>query len=127
MNQAVAACELGLNTQDELVNAGEYPLALLAHELRHEPSMQRLPQEQLAGVLALESSRRFEYLRVLEACLASPTNRSQAASLSHLSRSVFYQRLATLEQLLGADLNDAQTLTILTLSLLIYRQSHQDT
>ncbi|MHA7225519.1 PucR family transcriptional regulator [Glutamicibacter soli] len=127
MNQAVAACELGLNTQDELVNAGEYPLALLAHELRHEPSMQRLPQEQLAGILALESSRRFEYLRVLEACLASLTNRSQAASLSHLSRSVFYQRLATLEQLLGADLNDAQTLTILTLSLLIYRQSHQDT
>lgn len=126
MNQAVAACDLGLNSRDELVHAAEYPLALLAHELRHEPTLQRLPQEQLSGILALDTRHRIEFLRVLEAYVASPTNRSQAASLSHLSRSVFYQRLTALEQLLEANLNDARTLTILTLSLLVYRQSHQE-
>ncbi|WP_404287866.1 PucR family transcriptional regulator ligand-binding domain-containing protein [Glutamicibacter arilaitensis] len=125
INQATEGCELRLEANNSVVFAADYPMALLTHELRHEPAVQRLPQQVLAPLLALEINRRDECLRVLEAYLASPTNRSQAATRCRLSRSVFYQRLALLESLLEADLNDARTLTILTLSLSVYRQSQR--
>ncbi|MGP5588453.1 helix-turn-helix domain-containing protein [Glutamicibacter ardleyensis] len=95
----------------------------LTHELRDEPAMQRLPQHAFAAILTLDDKHRSEHLRVLEAYLSSPTNRSQAATRCHLSRTVFYQRLAALETILGMDLNDAKTLTLLTLALTVYRQS----
>lgn len=60
---------------------------------------------------------------MLRAYLASPTNRSQAATRYQLSLSVFYQRLGPLESLLVMDLNDAQSLTILSLGLAVYQQS----
>ena len=85
--------------------------------------MQRLPQQVLAPILALDPARRTECLRVLKAYLASPTNRSQAATRCQLSRSVFYQRLGLLESLLDMDLNDAQSLTVLSLGLAVYQQN----
>ena len=53
--------------------------------------------------------------------LAHPGNRTAAASASHLSRSVFYQRIALLEELLGVDLDDGETQTALHLALLVRR------
>ena len=50
--------------------------------------------------------------------LAHPGNRTAAASASHLSRSVFYQRIALIEDLLGVDLDDGETQTALHLALL---------
>lgn len=123
ITQAIDGCELQLDSNKLFVTADKYPLALLTHQLRYEPAMQRLPQQVLASILALEPIRRDECLRVLEAYLASPTNRSQAATRCRLSRSVFYQRLALLETLLELDLNDARALTVLTLGLTVYRQS----
>lgn len=123
IRQAISGCELSLAANQHVVLAAQYPLALLAHELRHEPAMQRLPQQVLAPILALEPARRTECLRVLQAYLVSPTNRSQAATRCQLSRSVFYQRLGLLESLLAMDLNDAQSLTILSLGLAVYQQS----
>lgn len=123
IRQAIGGCELSLAANQPVVLAEEYPLALLAHELRHEPAMQRLPQQVLAPILALDPARRTECLRVLKAYLASPTNRSQAATRCQLSRSVFYQRLGLLESLLDMDLNDAQSLTVLSLGLAVYQQN----
>ncbi|MGO2061760.1 helix-turn-helix domain-containing protein [Leucobacter sp. UCMA 4100] len=54
---------------------------------------------------------------VLAAYLATPTNRSLAATRARLSRSVFYQRLALIEELLGVDLSDGGTITTLTVAL----------
>ncbi|MGO2053873.1 hypothetical protein CIK76_16285 [Glutamicibacter sp. BW80] len=125
IEQATEGCELRLAPSSSVVLAAGYPLALLTHELRYEPAVQRLPQQVLAPILALETNRRDECLRVLEAYLSSPTNRSQAATRCRLSRSVFYQRLALLESLLETDLNDARTLTILSLSLSVYRQTQR--
>jgi len=56
--------------------------------------------------------------RVLGAYLAHPTNRSLAAKQALLSRSVFYQRLALIEDLLGVDLADGETIATLTVALL---------
>ena len=49
-----------------------------------------------------------------------PGNRTAAASSSHLSRSVFYQRLTLIADLLGADLDDGETLSALHLALLAH-------
>ena len=57
----------------------------------------------------------------VDAVLAHPGNRTAAASASHLSRSVFYQRLALIGDLLGVDLDDGETLTALHLALLVRR------
>jgi purine catabolism regulator len=57
-------------------------------------------------------------LAVLAAMLAHPTNRTAAAAASHLSRSVFYQRLALIADLLDADLDDGETLASLHIALL---------
>lgn len=121
--QALAGQELHLPGTGDVRHAADDPLALLVHELRHEPAIQRLPQHHLAPILALKPERRDDYLRALESYLTYPTNRSKAAEHSHLSRSVFYQRLGDLEKLLEVDLGSSSALTILSLSLHIYRHS----
>lgn len=59
-----------------------------------------------------------DLLRVLAAYLAHPTNRSAAANDARLSRSVFYQRLALIEELLGVDLADGEVIATLAVALL---------
>ena len=122
LNQALAGVELGLQPQSTLVLTDNSPLALLAHELRHEPSLQRLPRLYLAPLFDLPERKRGEYLTILQSCLDHPTNRTEAARRSHLSRSVFYQKLAILERLLGVELNDPAVLTVLTLAMAVHRQ-----
>ena len=63
-------------------------------------------------------------MNVLAAYLAHPTNRSRAAQRARLSRSVFYQRIALIEELLGVDLADGETIAALTVALLA-RDSQQ--
>jgi purine catabolism regulator len=50
---------------------------------------------------------------VLTALLAHPSNRTAAAEAAHLSRSVFYQRIALLEDLLGVDFDDGEQVAAL--------------
>ncbi|WP_309694415.1 helix-turn-helix domain-containing protein [Microbacterium foliorum] len=50
-------------------------------------------------------------------------NRSAAAAASHLSRSVFYQRITLIGDLLGADLDDGETIAALHLALLGRRRT----
>ena len=57
---------------------------------------------------------------MLRAIVAHPGNRTAAAAASHLSRSVFYQRLTLIADLLGADLDDGETLSALHLALLAH-------
>lgn len=58
-----------------------------------------------------------DLIRVLEAYLEHPTNRSLAAQRARLSRSVFYQRLALIEDLLGVDLAEGGTIAALAVAL----------
>jgi purine catabolism regulator len=59
-----------------------------------------------------------DLVQVLGAYLEHPTNRSLAAERARLSRSVFYGRLALIEQLLGVDLSDGNTIATLSVALL---------
>lgn len=97
------------------------PLERLVTTLRDDHRLQEHSRRMLAPLVRHDRDRRGDLLDVLGALLAHPGNRSAAAAASHLSRSVFYQRLALIADLLDADLDDGETLAALHLALLAWR------
>ncbi|MEV8250567.1 PucR family transcriptional regulator [Microbacterium sp. NPDC076768] len=105
--------------------AEDRPLDLLVASLRDDRRVQAHSERMLAPLLQYDRERRGDLLEVLSALVAHPGNRSAAAVASHLSRSVFYQRITLISDLLGADLEDGETLSALHLALLTHRRSYR--
>lgn len=101
------------------------PLERLVATLRDDHRLHEHSERMLAPLVRHDRERRGDLLDVLAALVAHPGNRSAAASASHLSRSVFYQRLTLIGDLLGADLDDGETLAALHLALLARRSTAQ--
>jgi purine catabolism regulator len=99
------------------------PLVRLVTTLRDDHRLLEHGERMLAPLIEYDLARDGDLLDVLGAMLAHPGNRTAAASASHLSRSVFYQRLALIQDLLGVDLDDGETQTALHLALLVRRSS----
>jgi purine catabolism regulator len=93
------------------------PLERLVASLRDDHRLHEHAERMLAPLVAHDRERRGDLLDVLSALVAHPGNRSAAAAASHLSRSVFYQRLTVMGDLLGVDLDDGETLAALHLAL----------
>lgn len=93
------------------------PLERLVASLRDDHRLHEHSERMLAPLVAHDRERRGDLLDVLAALVAHPGNRSAAATASHLSRSVFYQRLTVIGDLLGVDLDDGETLAALHLAL----------
>lgn len=104
-----------------LRRAEDRPLARLVTALRDDHRVIDHGERMLAPLIDYDLARSGDLLDVLEAMLAHPGNRTAAASASHLSRSVFYQRIALIQELLGADLDDGEVQTALHLALLVRR------
>lgn len=102
---------------------GDRPLERLVATLRDDHRLHEHSLRMLAPLVRYDEERRGDLLDVLGALLAHPGNRSAAATASHLSRSVFYQRLTLIGDLLGADLDDGETLAALHLALLARRRT----
>ncbi len=99
------------------------PLVQLVTALRDDHRLLEHGERMLMPLIVHDLERGGDLLDVLEAMLAHPGNRTAAASASHLSRSVFYQRLALIEDLLDVDLDDGETQTALHLALLVRRST----
>ncbi len=106
-----------------LRRAENRPLVQLVTALRDDYRVLEHGERLLAPLIVHDLGRGGDLLDVLEALLAHPGNRTAAASASHLSRSVFYQRIALLEELLDVDLDDGETQTALHLALLVRRSA----
>ncbi|KJL39330.1 Purine catabolism regulatory protein-like family protein [Microbacterium terrae] len=106
-----------------LRRAENRPLVQLVTALRDDHRVLEHGERMLAPLIVHDLQRSGDLLDVLEAMLAHPGNRTAAASASHLSRSVFYQRIALIEELLGVDLDDGETQTALHLALLVRRSA----
>lgn len=104
-----------------LRRADDRPLMKLVTALRDDHRLLEHGERMLEPLIDYDLARGGDLLNVLAAVLAHPGNRTAAASASHLSRSVFYQRLTLISELLGADLDDGETLTALHLALLVRR------
>ncbi|MET0735949.1 MAG: PucR family transcriptional regulator [Microbacterium sp.] len=106
-----------------LRRADDRPLVRLVTALRGDQRVLEHSERMLAPLIVHDLGRGGDLLDVLEAMLSHPGNRTAAASASHLSRSVFYQRLALIEELLGVDLDDGETQTALHIALLVRRSA----
>lgn len=98
------------------------PLAHLVRSLAGAPELQQFTLDLLGPLLdhdrASGPGHTGDLIQVLAAYTAHPTNRSLAATQARLSRSVFYQRLDLIEQLLDVDLTEGETIAALTVALL---------
>jgi len=103
-----------------VLRVADRPLARLAAELSGDHRLQEHSARLLAPLIRHDDATDGDLLRVLRAVVAHPGNRTAAASASHLSRSVFYQRLGLIADLLCADLDDGETLSALHLALLAH-------
>ena len=128
LEQVRAAGELepaGTAGRVTVQQAERQPLAYLVRGLASLPEMQEFTDETLAPIIEHDATsgagHSGDLLRVLRAYLEHPTNRSLAAQRARLSRSVFYQRLALIEELLGADLSNGTVIATLTVALLARR------
>ncbi|MBS1699156.1 MAG: PucR family transcriptional regulator ligand-binding domain-containing protein, partial [Actinobacteria bacterium] len=92
-----------------VLRVSERPLARLAAELSGDHRLQEHSARLLAPLIRHDDTNDGDLLRVLRAVVAHPGNRTAAAGASHLSRSVFYQRLTLIADLLDADLDDGET------------------
>ncbi|WP_249353768.1 PucR family transcriptional regulator [Microbacterium sp. 2FI] len=106
-----------------LRRAENRPLVQLVTALRDDYRVLEHGERMLSPLIVHDLARSGDLLDVLEAMLAHPGNRTAAASASHLSRSVFYQRIALIEELLDVDLDDGETQTALHLALLVRRSA----
>lgn len=102
--------------------AARQPLAYLVRGFSGSPELQVFVTETLGPVLEYDREKAGDLVRVLTAYTEHPTNRSLAAQQSRLSRSVFYQRIALIEDLLGVDLTDGTTIATLTVALIAARE-----
>lgn len=116
------AGRLGATGRVTVQLAEERPLAYLVRGLLGAPELQEFAEHALEPLIAHDRAsgpgHSGDLIRVLTAALAHPANRSLAAQRARLSRSVFYQRIALIEELLGVDLADGETTAGLTVALL---------
>lgn len=84
------------------------------------PRMQAFVEEMLGPILTYDARHGTDLVAVLEVYLRYPGNRTLAAQKSHLSRSVFYQRLELIESQLDRDLHDGTTLAALHVAVVAH-------
>lgn len=89
--------------------------------LRNDPRVQQFAESELAGLLDAEAKGRDGLLDLLGHYLESGGNKAALARNGYLSRPTLYARLAKLEELLGVDLDDAESRTSLHVALLLHR------
>lgn len=89
--------------------------------LRKDPRVQQFVESELEGVLHAEARGAEGYLELLGQYLESGGNKAALARNGYLSRPTLYARLGRLEELLGVDLDDAESRTSLHVALLLHR------
>ena len=101
--------------------ANARPLARLMNALRDDHRLLEHGERMLAPLIAFDERNDGDLVRVLDAMLTHPGNRTAAARAALLSRSVFYQRLALIAELLDVDLDDGETQTALHVAVMARR------
>ncbi|MFP3465834.1 PucR family transcriptional regulator [Leifsonia sp. SIMBA_070] len=94
------------------------PLLRLVNALGSDPRLLEHTEQLLRPLIEHDLATGGDLVEVLRAYLTHPGNRTRAAAASHLSRSVFYQRIALIEDLLGMDLDDGETVAALHAAVL---------
>ncbi|MFF6784541.1 PucR family transcriptional regulator ligand-binding domain-containing protein [Streptomyces sp. NPDC012510] len=87
--------------------------------LRDDSRLQRFAERQLNRLVEHDDRNGGDLLPTLRAYLTAAGNKSDAAKRSGMSRQAFYQRLHTIERLLGCDLESGLRRTSLHVAVLV--------
>lgn len=85
----------------------------LMYVLGGDPRLQAFVERTLGDLLEYDAEHETDLLSSLQMFLTHGRNKSAAADAAHLSRQAFYQRLSTIESVLGVDLDSAEACTSL--------------
>ncbi|HEX5018411.1 MAG TPA: PucR family transcriptional regulator ligand-binding domain-containing protein [Actinomycetes bacterium] len=92
----------------------------LLYVLGGDPRLQAFVERTLGPLLDHDARNDTDLVAVLGVYLANGRNKSAAAEAAHLSRQAFYQRLTTIEKVLGVDLDSAEATTSLHAAVMAY-------
>jgi purine catabolism regulator len=92
----------------------------LMYVLGGDPRLQAFVERTLGPLLEYDAQHDSDLVGALAAFLANGRNKSAAAEAAHLSRQAFYQRLTTIEKVLGVDLDSAEASTSLHAAVMAY-------
>jgi PucR family transcriptional regulator, purine catabolism regulatory protein len=85
--------------------------------LRDEPALADFVEQRLAPLRAYDAGHRGELLKTVEAYCVHGGSKTETAKALHLERQSLYKRLTRIEEILGASLDDEETLLGLHLAL----------
>jgi len=90
----------------------------LLHLLRHDPRLQAFAERELGQLLVHDDATGSQLLAALTAYLEAGGNKAAAAKHAHLARPTLYGRLRQIEDVLGVDLEPAESRLSLHVALL---------
>jgi purine catabolism regulator len=90
----------------------------LLHLLKDDPRLQAFAERELRPLLVHDDASGANLLATLTAYLEAGGNKAEAASRAHLARPTLYQRLRKVEEVLGTDLESAESRLSLHVALL---------
>ncbi|KRC59269.1 hypothetical protein ASE14_16040 [Agromyces sp. Root81] len=104
-------------TQFEVRRVHDSPLTAFVAAMRDDPRLMEHSERMLAPLIEYDRTRDGDLMTVLRAAIEHPGNRTAAAAACHLSRSVFYQRLSVISELLGRRIEDGEMIAALQLAM----------
>ncbi|WP_320776595.1 PucR family transcriptional regulator [Streptomyces sp. CRN 30] len=117
-----ATAAQGLPDDRPWYDARRLDTELLLWRLRGHPDLAAFVDRAIGALRDHDARSRPPLLPTLEAYLAHAGRKAETARALHLNRQTLYNRLARMEELLGTDLDDPQT--VLTLSLALRARRH---
>jgi PucR family transcriptional regulator, purine catabolism regulatory protein len=90
----------------------------LLHLLRDDPRLQAFAERELGALLVHDDSAGTRLVPALTAYLEAGGNKAEAAKTAHLARPTMYERLRQVEDVLGVDLEPAESRLSLHVALL---------
>jgi purine catabolism regulator len=124
--QQVAHAARGSSLVKPYYELADIQLRGLLHILGEDPRVQAFVERTLGPLLEHDARHGTDLLGTLRGFLASGGNKSAAASAVHLSRQALYERLATVERVLGVDVDSAEVRASLFAALMGLESGRQD-
>jgi PucR family transcriptional regulator, purine catabolism regulatory protein len=95
----------------------------LLHLLRDDPRLQAFAERELGPLLIHDDASGTQLLAALSAYLSAGGNKAEAAKQAHLARPTMYERLRQIEDVLGVDLEPAESRLSLYVALLALKSA----
>lgn len=115
--EALQVAELAGSGRRAVHRLEDVGLAGLLHLLREDERVQMFVERELGALLAYDSRNGTDLLGALRVYLDTGRNKSEAAGRYGMSRPAFYERLRSIEALIGASLDDVQVCLTLQVAI----------